>query len=501
MSKVTEAHRQYIPPSQRRVLDIKKFQKNETVNRPIQVKEKDFYQVCTQAEKYIYDLYDRKIEAKKNGDSKEDYVNIFHDAMKGIPSSVNLIKKHLEDFVIENGLRDIQYPSYYQDLKDALFEETFGWGPLATFKYENDLEGAQVLGTDIKFKRSWGWETQPFKFRNVQKVMDLAYRFSNMHSNTSLNDHSSPEMETRTHDNIRVSIMIPSRMHEEPVITLRKKLISRISFEKLSSYGTIPAESIPLFESLMRFQLNSVIAGPPGCGKSTLLQACLNFCLYEERNNEIIPERKVTIYAESSPEWEVRKMHRGSNVLHVIGRGEDFEKIIGSSILRHDTSRVVLGEIREHEVGLYKRGSVQGIKQLMGTIHDLDPVDIPEILTNLYHQYYSDTGINPSSTYQSFSKNLHFSISMDEFLSKKEGEEKLVKKVTSIQFYEFDKYSQEVNLYTIMEYDVFQDKWTFKNEIPERIKRLITKYDLQAYERFVDTLETLSKKEENLLTR
>ncbi|MGA5691497.1 ATPase, T2SS/T4P/T4SS family [Cytobacillus pseudoceanisediminis] len=482
----------YIPPSQRKSLDIKKFKRQQEDNESIQLRDIDFYTVCKQAKEYIYQIYDKKIEDKHSGETKEDYVNIFHNAMRGFPSSVNLIKKHLEDFIVENGLKDSSYPSYYLSLVDALFEEEFGWGPLSAYRYENDSEGAQVLGTDIKFKRSWGWEHQPFSFRNLDQVMELAQRFSNMDARTTLNEHSSPEMETRTHDNIRVSIMIPDRMHGEPVITLRKKVVRELSFQSLCKFGTIPDEAIPLFESLASFHLNSVIAGPPGCGKSTMLQAFLNYSLYEVRNGKKVPERVNTVYAETFPEWDVRKLHPSSNVLHVIGRGEEFEKIIASSILRHDISRIVIGEIREHEVGLYKRASLQGIKQVMGTLHDLDPFDIPSILSNLYMQYYPN-GSDSKTIYEAFAKNIHLSVSMDEFLVKRDGAEQLEKKVTGIHLYDVDPLTKEVLMSTIMEYNLEENKWCYSDSLPAKFIRMIKKYNTGSYKKFVDTLSTLAR--------
>jgi type IV secretory pathway ATPase VirB11/archaellum biosynthesis ATPase len=487
----------YIPPSERKALDIKEYHRESS---DVQVKVSDFKTVCENAKEYVYSVYDRKVEEKANGETKEDYVNIYHNAMKGIPAAVSHLKKMIEDFVVENGLRSTKYPIHYKNLNDAIFEEEFGWGPLSAFRYEKDSEGAQVLGIDVKFKRSWGWELQPFKFRNIEQVTELSNRFANMHKSTSLNQHTTPEMETRTHDNIRVSIMIPDRMHEEPVITLRRKVVRDLNFRSMSEYGTIPTESIPIFESLARFTVNSVIAGPPGCGKSTMLQAFLEYALYEYKNGKKIPERINTVYAETFPEWDVRTIHPSSNVLHLIGRGEEFEQVISSAILRHDISRVVLGEIREHEVGLYRRASLQGIKQVMGTLHDLDPLAIPEILTNLYLQYYSSSA-DHSSVLQTFTRNLHFAVSMDEFLFEDEGNdsEKLVKKVTGVHVYDVDSLTKETQMYTIMEYNMLEDKWIYKSDIPEKFERLISKYNRKAYLKFKTTLDRLSKETSVLL--
>lgn len=482
----------YIPPAGRKVLDIKKYSKNEDLNKFL-LGTSDFYTICQAVRKHVYSVYDEKIEQKANGDTREDYVSIYHGAIIGLPSSVNLIKKHIEEYIIENGLQETEYPKFYKNLIDALFEEEFGWGPLAVFKYEKDCEGAQVLGTDIKFKRDWGYELQPFRFRNVEQVFELAKRFSNMDPRTTLNEHTSPEIETKTHDNIRVSIIIPGRMHSEPVITLRRKRLPKVSFEAIAHFNTIPKEAIPIFQALSRFRVNSVVAGPPGCGKSTMLQAFLDYALYEMRNGKKQPERINTVYAEVFPEWDVREIHPRSNVLHMIGKGEEFEKIIAATSLRHDISRVVLGEIREHEVGLYLRASLQGIKQVMGTIHDRDPRDIPDILSNLYMQYFSN-GVEAQYIRQTFARNLHFTVSMDEFLYEENGVERLEKKVTGIHLYEVQPATNETKLYTIMEYMVDEKEWRYSSEIPEVFKRMVEKENAKEFKTFISTLTMLENR-------
>lgn len=477
----------YIPLSKRKALDIKKYQ---AVNGSHSVVEstKDFHKVADDVRKYVEQQYDKKIEQFAVGESKENYVEIYHNAMQGERASINLLKNHIEDYVVEHGLRELEYPSYYEDLIDALFEESFGWGALSRFRHEPDCEGAQVIGTDISFKRKDGWELQPFKFRNVHQVYELAQRFSNTDIRKTLNEHTSPEIETLTKDGIRVSIMIPGRMYSEPVITLRRKKIESINFNTLAELKTFPIESLSMFEALSKFKANSVIAGAPGSGKSTLLQAFMNEIVYDyDKMGVKIPSRDVSIYVESSPEWEVRKMYPRTKIIHMIGRGQDFEGQIAANILRHDAARVILGEIREYEVGLFKRAGVQGIRQVMGTIHDKDPKDIPDILANLYIQYFPN-GSDPQEVKRGMARNLHYSVSMDEFVDE-EGVN--MKKITSVNIHDVDELTNEPKMYTIMEYDFDNNGWVFRNQIPERFERLVKKYNPVEYKLFRECLSML----------
>lgn len=484
---------EFVPLSRRRALDVKQFTKDD--NNQVSFNRSDeFYDVCRKAKEYLYEVYDRKVDMKSRNETEEDYVMIYHEAMRGRTDAVNLIKKHIESFISNSGLRECSYPEYYPSLLDGIFEEEFGWGPLSVFKNELECEGAQVLGTKIKFKRSWGYELLPFRFSSVEKVLELCDRFANMQANTNLNSYSKPELETSTIDGIRVSIMIPNRTYKDPVITLRRKTIKDYSFENLAIYRTFPFEAIPLLKSLSKIRVNAIIAGPPGSGKSTMLQAFMNEMFCEKRNGKIIPEPVNTIFAETHPEFDVEEIFPDANVTHVIGRGKDFEDSIGASVLRHDIVRVILGEIREHEVGLYKRSGVQGIKQVIGTLHDLDPIDIPDILTSLYLQYF-DNNSTQASVYNTFARNLHYSLSMDEFLQFDDiGESVLNKKASSIQLYDFNSHTGELLMYKIMDYKHEEDSWVFSTSIPDRFERIASKYHRAEFETFKTVLAELEER-------
>lgn len=489
--------KQYISPSRRRALDVSKYfaekfgdDYQSSINSSTH--QQRFFDLCEKAKRYLFQIYDKKVEVFGKNEKEENYVEIFHEALIGKPEATSMLKKHIEDYLKVHVLTDIEYPKYYTSLVEAIFEENFGWGPLSVWKRMPDSEGAQVLGTEIKFKNGDGWELQPFKFRNIKQVEELCGRFANISYRNLLNEHTKPELETVTYDNHRVSIMIPNLMYEEPVITLRRKVVTQYQLESIAEYGTMPFDSIDLFRALAKFNLNSIIAGAPGTGKSTFLQAILNEVLFEYKGGKRIPERYNSIYAESTAEFDIRKIFPTSNVLHIIGQGDDFMKKIGKTMLRHDIYRVVLGEIREHEVGLYYRSGLQGIKQVIGTMHDLDPRDIPEILSTLYVTYHPYQ-INPEQVYLTMARNLHFSISMDEF----EEDGVLVKRVTGIQFYDVE--NREVKMYPIMIYDYNERTWRYSSIIPTKIKRIVEKYRKKEWESFMQVLMELEAKNPMLL--
>lgn len=466
----------YQSPESRRVFDVRAIEVNQQ-NLSIGRKKSDnerFYELVKLVSEYIQQIYDERIDTTKDS---RDYVQIYHEAMIGIPTAVSILKKDIESYVMNNGYKSYPYPTYYPSLIEAIYEEEYGWGPLSVWKRLSSSTGAQVVGKEIKFKINGEYQEQVFKFRSLEQVKTICARMANIDPKNSINEFNSTELSTHTYEGYRCTIMIPPRTHEVPVITLRKKVYKKLTLEQQSELKTIPYQSIRLIELLSMFTLNGVVAGPPDSGKSTFLLSLMDLMVKDKGKN--------ILFAEETLEWEARKIfNNASNIIHVLGEEHDFETTISKNLLRKDIWRVILGEIRGSEAGLYGRASEQGIKQLLGTIHDNDPVDIPQILTRLYLIYQS-RNVNPDIEYIRFARNLHYSITMDEI----EGGEK---RVTGIQFYELEPQSLNVKIYKIMAYDFEKDTWGFHNDFPERIKRMMVKRSRKAYEEFVDLLTTLT---------
>ncbi|MCM3005803.1 ATPase, T2SS/T4P/T4SS family [Priestia koreensis] len=440
----------------------------QTVNQKEVKKEVDFYTICERVDKHVKNFLEEKIKKK----STEDYIEIFHKSITGDPTAINMMKEIISSYATDQGLGNIQYPEYYLNLTDAFFEQLYGIGPLSVWKRQ-DSPAAKVIGTDIWFKQNNQWVKQRFSFRSVGDVKTIADRYKHIDARNKLDQNHHTELETTTIDNIRVSIMIPKRSYE-PVITLRKQVETTYTFDHLAKLGSIPEEAIPLLQILAKMQMNSIIAGPPGVGKSTLLQIMLAETLDLH-----------TAFVESSYEFFPRKIYPGSPIIHVKGSGKELEDKIFPALLRHDIDQVVIQEVRRVETEIYGTAGERGIKKVMGTFHNMDPVNIPSILARLNIQHHSGTAMSYRDEYLRFAENLHFSITMDEL----EGGEKLV---TGIQFYHIDPVTLNVQINKILQYNLETQAWEFHNNIPSRMKRLGLRTNRDMYSEFVRLLDQLS---------
>lgn len=431
----------------------------------------NFYDVCKKSSEYINSI----IESNLMKNSKEDYIDINHRALTGDVLAEKIIKEHIAEFLKQNLLLEIEYPSYYSEIVEAVFQEEYGWGPLSVWRRDEFSEGAKAIGTDIWFRQKGEYVLQDFKFHNVQRVKDLCQRFVLLDKNNHLDEHENTILETFSPDGVRISVVYPKRFYE-PAITLRKEVVKDYSFEMQAQKRTIPEESILLFKILSRLSLNSVVAGPPESGKSHMLLSMFSEC-----------KTMHTFYVESSWEKLLRAIFPETPVIHGIGKGDELERLIFPTALRHDIMQFMVGEIRSFETEIYGTAGERGLRKLMGTLHNNDPVNIPGILARLNIQHHGGKGFDFREQCIRFAENLHFSVTMDLL----DGSNK---RVTGIQFYDLDPYSLEVMMYKIMDYDYEEDSWSFNNVIPERIRRILKRFNNQELHLLQENLDMLAIK-------
>jgi type IV secretion system protein VirB11 len=164
----------------------------------------------------------------------------------------------------------------------------------------------------------------------------------------------------------------------------------------LSSFG----ETTQL-ETLMREKKNILIAGSTGSGKTSLLTSLLDFVGKDD--HLVILEDTYEIF---TPHLHQTRFLAGSTV-------ETSLKSYLSYSLRLSPDRIVLGEMRSHEVVPFLMAMNTGHKGLMGTIHASSAVDSLHRVALLFSLYAGEANLSFEKVMELICRNLEYIVFME----------------------------------------------------------------------------------------
>jgi pilus assembly protein CpaF len=405
-------------------------------------------------------------------EEKLDQLQFQHEAIIGVPQSVQYMKDRIKDYVLKRGLSKTDFPSYYSDLTDAIFHERYGLGPLSTWYRYPKSEAAQVIGTNIYYSLAEGKKLQKEQFDSLDRVYDICNALTMKNATARLNE-SNPHLEIDMYDGTRVTIDIPPRT-QVPVITFRRFVVSEFTLEYQSSRSTIPAEAIPVLRAIARTRANIIISGPVRSAKSSFLKT-----LYAERNEE-----DTAIVIEKIFELYLRRDFPKRPIIEYQASNEKELDEIFAGTLRHDGTYWIIGEIRSIEADLYLRGCERGSSGCLGTHHSTYAENVPGLIAR--HVVDAYPGRNYRQELIRAAQEIDYVITMEEL---RDG----VRKLTSINEVCLDPYTHEVSTVTIMEFNADSDDWFYHDHVSDKLFKKMKKYSLKHATIFQNTLGDLAK--------
>lgn len=177
------------------------------------------------------------------------------------------------------------------------------------------------------------------------------------------------------------------------------KLVLRTLADKphqLDCFG--PTEIV---QDLVKHKKNILIAGATGSGKTSFLTSLIS--LIDEHEHLIILEDT----------YEIISTHRHQTRLLA---GETEDKSLNSYLaysLRLSPDRIILGEMRSHEVIPFIMAMNTGHKGLMGTIHSSSAVDALSRVALLFSLYAGEAQINYDKVMELICRNLEYVVFME----------------------------------------------------------------------------------------
>ncbi|MDD3296168.1 MAG: CpaF family protein, partial [Candidatus Omnitrophica bacterium] len=176
-------------------------------------------------------------------------------------------------------------------------------------------------------------------------------------------DESVPYVDARLPDGSRVNAIISPLSLTGPTLTIRKFARQRYRMDDLvNKFGSLTEDMALFLDGAVKSRKNILVSGGTGSGKTTFLNIL----------SEYIPEQERIVTIEDSAELKLDQTHwirLESRPPNIEGRGEITTRDLFKNTLRMRPDRIIVGEVRGHEVIDMLQAMNTGHDGSMSTVH------------------------------------------------------------------------------------------------------------------------------------
>ena len=433
---------------------------------------KDFFLLCNSVKSYFDKEWREAAEPEK-----EKILEHEKQAIMGYPQAVDFYKDRISGIIERiNVSPKIIQPPWYNDLKDGIFAELYGLSGLDPWAYDKteayrESSSAKLIGDRLYCLIDGKSELQPQRIdAGRREQLKRALLMATPRERIEKGFH-----EVYLNNGIRITIYSGNRTKEgEDIMIFRKYILRELTFEKMASLGTIPAEAVELFKVMVKLGFNTLFTGPVRSGKTTFMQTWQR---YEDPDLE-----GLAIATDPETPWQV--LMPQAPIMQLVADGADLESIF-KSLLRGDNDYVILEEMRD--AAAYKLAmdiTSSGTIRSKATIHAGDPQDIPFKMASGIASAY---GGSLEGIISQFFRNFNY---VFEFCQLPEDKSK--KRLRSIHEYRYDVVNDRTSIHCICKYDEEKGKWLWKCDIGED-KRKMGKIWPEEFKKMENMLALLEK--------
>ncbi|MEV8392887.1 MULTISPECIES: TadA family conjugal transfer-associated ATPase [unclassified Streptomyces] len=253
--------------------------------------------------------------------------------------------------------------------------ELVGTGPLEPLLDDPEVTDVLVSAPDrVWVDRGGGLELTAVSFADAASVRRLAQRLAAVAGRRL--DDARPWVDARLPDGTRMHAVLPPVAVGSTCLSLRVVRPKAFSLAELTAAGTVPPGGERMLRALIEARQSFLISGGTGTGKTTLLSTLLG----------LVGERERIVLAEDSAELRPDHPH----VVRLEGRPANQEgaglvtlRDLVRQALRMRPDRLVVGEVRGHEVTELLAALNTGHEGGCGTVHANTAADVPARLEAL----------------------------------------------------------------------------------------------------------------------
>ncbi len=270
-------------------------------------------------------------------------------------------------------------------------------------------------------------------------------------------DESSPYVDFSLPDGSRANVILPPLSLNGPIVTIRKFSRDLTTLDDLIEKKSLNKQMAAFLTAAIKAKLNIVFCGSTGCGKTTLLNVL----------SRHIPEHERIITIEDTAELRLMQEHvvalqaKGPNIE---GKGEVSIRDLFINSLRMRPDRLIIGEVRGHEILDLIQSISSGHSGALAIIH----ADSPEECFNrmITMMLMSGIRLTGEQIQQQIATSIDLIVYVELFL---DG----VRRVVNITDMKFDKNTKQITLEDIftfkqkgIENGAVVGDWTMANKEP-----------------------------------
>ncbi|MGH8806712.1 MAG: CpaF family protein [Noviherbaspirillum sp.] len=250
-------------------------------------------------------------------------------------------------------------------IADALTKELAGLGPLEDLLKDPEVEDILINGyNDVFLSRHGVLRRDSLRFSDNNHLLRIVRRILAPLGRRL--DESNPMVDARLPDGARLNAVIEPLSVDGPMVSIRKFRKTPFKPTELLERGSFNQEIFMLLENAVKARCNILVSGGTSSGKTSLLNSLAFF----------IPEHERVVTVEDTIELALNHPH----VVRMEARQGGFDGAGAITIrdlvrnsLRMRPDRIVVGEVRGHEVMEMLQAMNTGHDGSMATIHANTP--------------------------------------------------------------------------------------------------------------------------------
>jgi pilus assembly protein CpaF len=254
-------------------------------------------------------------------------------------------------------------------IEDEIINAVFGFGIIEGLLQDPDVTDILVNSSNhIYVEKKGKLEKIDLKFDDEEGIYYLIQRM--LQGSGRRLDMSSPFVDFRVKEGMRVTAVIPPVSAAGPFFCIRKACKEILSLEDLKKTGTLNQKLLDFLKYCVKARLNILVAGSTGVGKTTLMHLLIN---------EFVPKVERIVLVEDTEEILTQETQHIIRLTtkspNIEGKGEITLRDLVKLSLHLRPDRIVIGEIRGEEAFHFLHIINTGHEGSMCTIHASNPED------------------------------------------------------------------------------------------------------------------------------